>query len=152
MLRIGNMADCPAVYRLICDMEQTKLSYDVFSQIYEKQLGYKEYVCLIFEQEQQVVGVLNLRLEWQLHHAALIAEIMEFAVDPHLCSKGIGKKLFAYAAQLAKEAGCLQIEVACNRLRTETHRFYLREGMQKYHYKFTKSLQGEEIKENAIGR
>ena len=60
--------------------------------------------------------------------------------------------MLTYASDLAKEAGCVQIEVARNQLRKNTHRFYLREGMQNFHYKFSKSLTGEDTTENVLGR
>ena len=77
---------------------------------------------------------------------------MEFAVDKNARSNGIGGEMLTYASALAKEAGCVQIEVACNQLRKNTHRFYLREGMQNFHYKFSKSLTGEDTTENVLGR
>lgn len=107
---------------------------------------------LVWEEETQVKGVLHLRMERQLHHAALVAEIMEFAVDKNARSNGIGGEMLTYASDLAKETGCVQIEVACNQLRKNTHRFYLREGMQNFHYKFSKSLTGEDTTENVLGR
>lgn len=152
MFRIGTGKDCESVYRLICDMEQKQLPFDRFSNIYQKQLQDKRYVYLICEMEGTVIGILNLRLEEQLHHAEWIAEILEFAIDPACRGKGIGKKLFAYGCEFAKEAGCTQIEVACNQLRKATHRFYLREGMQNFHFKFSKSLIGIDFSENELGR
>lgn len=96
--------------------------------------------------------MLNLRFEEQLHHADWIAEIMEFVVDPSCRSKGIGAGMFEEVCRIARERDCSQIEVACNQLRTDTHRFYLRHGMKNYHYKFSLLLDGEDPGENALGR
>lgn len=96
--------------------------------------------------------MLNLRFEEQLHHAGKIGEIMEFAVDEQYRGRGLGKEMLGLALILAGERGCLQIEVACNQLRSDTHRFYLREGMHNFHYKFSKSLTGEKEMGNRIGR
>ena len=93
-----------------------------------------------------------LRFEEQLHHSERIAEIMEFAVDEAYRKQGIGKEMLANACQLAGDFGCTQIEVACNQCRKATHRFYLREGMHNYHFKFSKSLIGNDTAENAIGK
>jgi len=133
-------------------MEQRQLEFSRFSAIYQKQINSGHYYCLVYESDEHVIGVLNLRFEEQLHHSECIAEIMEFAVDPAYRKQGIGKKMFAAACQLAKEFGCTQIEVACNQLRTDTHRFYLREGMQNFHFKFSRSLIGNDTTENAIGK
>ena len=69
-----------------------------------------------------------------------IAEIMEFVVSPLCRNMGIGKEMLERASQIARAFGCVQIEVACNQLRKDAHRFYLREGMQNCHFKFSKSL------------
>ena len=55
-----------------------------------------------------------------------------------------------FACQIAKDFGCMQIEVACNQLRKDTHRFYLREGMHNFHFKFSKSLNGNDTEENSF--
>ena len=62
------------------------------------------------------------------------------------------KEMFAKAVQFAKDFGCTQIEAACNQLRTDTHRFYLREEMHNFHFKFSKSLTSSDTAENAIGK
>ena len=124
MYRKGTYDDCRQIYNLICDMESTELDYDKFS----------------------------LRFERQLHHVASVAEIMGFSVSPDFRNKGIGKEMFAKACELSKDAGCIQIEVACNQLRKDTHRFYLREGMHNFHYKLSLNLTGNDSAENAIGK
>ena len=152
MYRKATSLDGDQIYHLICDMENKKLPYDKFCQLYQKQLASKNFYCLVCEIENKVAGVLNLRLEGQLHHAASIAEIMEFIVAPAYRNRGIGKEMLAKACETAKEFGCVQIEVACNQLRTDTHRFYLREGMRNFHYKFSKSLTGDDTPENRLGK
>ncbi len=152
MYRKATMQDCESIYALLCDMEQTQLPFQRFSTIYARQLENQSYYALVRAEGEKVLGIINLRFEEQLHHAGRIAEILEFAVDPACRSQGVGKELFAEACRLAKEAGCLQIEVACNQLRTDTHRFYVREGMHNFHFKFSKPLTGEDPGENALGR
>lgn len=71
---------------------------------------------------------------------ALIAEVLELAVASAHRRKEIGKELLARASQFAKETGCLQIELTCNHIRKDAHRFYLREGMRNSHFKFSKVL------------
>lgn len=107
------------------------------------------------DDEPHVRGMLNLRFEYQLHHAVRIAEIMEFVVAPQCRNKGLGKLILNEACEIAKDHDCIQIEVACNQLRKDTHRFYEREGMKNYHYKFSRSLvgvPGEPDEGNRLGR
>ena len=146
MVRNAGREDCRQVYHLICEMEEKTLPYELFAAIYQKQLASSAHAFLLEEQEGSVVGVLHLRFE------AAVAEIMELAVDSAHRGKGMGKVLFAYGCQRAREAGCVQLEVACNQLRTGAHRFYQREGMRKFHFKFSKLLVGEDTGENRLGR
>ena len=152
MFRKAERKDCQSVYALICDMERRELPYEPFREIFQGQLDDERYCCLLDERDGRVAGMLNLRFEEQLHHASRIAEILEFVVDPALRDRGIGKRLLGEARRIAAERGCVQLEVDCNQLRTDTHRFYLREGMQNCHYKFSESLTGEDAAENRIGR
>ena len=142
------LADCKKVYSLICALEARSLPYASFCEIYCEQLNSANYYCLLAEKDANILGVLNLRFEKQLHHSECIAEIMEFVVVPAYRSLGIGKQMIERATQIAEANGCTQIEVACNRLRTDAHRFYQREGMNNSHYKFSKRLTGNISTEN----
>ena len=151
MYRKATLNDCEKIYHLICDMECKQLPFHRFYSIFQEQLDDRHYYCLVCECDD-VIGILNLRFENQLHHSEPIAEIMEFAIDAKYRNQGIGKEMFTNACQIAKEFGCTQIEVACNQLRSDTHRFYLREGMHNFHFKFSKALAGNDVSENTIGR
>ena len=92
------------------------------------------------------------RFEEQLHHTERIAEILEFAINTTCRNMGIGKEMLAQSYRIAADNGCSQIEVACNQLRKDTHRFYVREGMHNFHFKFSKRLANDDIQENSLGR
>ena len=143
--------DCRQVHELICQLEEKQLSYEVFSRIWNVQRSSPHYLCLVCEEDGHLLGMVNLRFEEQLHHDGRIAEITEMYVRPSLRSKGIGKALIQRAYEISREKGCLQIEACCNQLRLQAHRFYLREGMKNYHFKFTRNLQGNVPEENTLG-
>lgn len=141
-----------AIYQLICELEQKELPYQRFSEIYYQQIQDSRYYCLVYEYNGSVVAALNLRMEEQLHHTERIAEILEFSVAESCRGKGVGKEMFDRACQMARKRGCSQIEAATNQLREGAHRFYLREDMHNFHYKFSKRLYGENASENILGR
>jgi PhnO protein len=60
--------------------------------------------------------------------------------------------MLAQSCRIAADNGCSQIEVACNQLRKDTHRFYVREGMHNFHFKFSKRLANDDAQENSLGR
>lgn len=144
--------DCSFVYDMICDMEAKALPYPAFKAIFLEQINNANHDFILGELGSAVVAVIHLRYENQLHHAGRIAEIMEFAVMNGYRCKGIGKEMLTHAEQCAKDHRCLQIEVACNQLRKNTHRFYLREGMKNYHFKFSKGLSALDSDKNILGR
>ena len=144
--------DCEKIYFLACNLENRELPFDKFQKIYREQVSNENNYCIVAEHNDEILAFLNMRFEEQLHHCERIAEVMEFSVNPSYRSQGIGKQMFEEAVRIAKEYGCPQIELATNQLRTDAHRFYQREGMHNFHYKFSRRLTGESFSENAIGR
>ena len=57
------------------------------------------------------VGMINIRMDEQLHHAAQVAQILELVVDPGARSGGIGHELFRAGVSAARDASCVQIEL-----------------------------------------
>ena len=140
-IRRAGAADCAVVYRLVCELEQETLPRARFEAVFARQLAEEQrYVCLLAEQGGQTVGVLNLRLTQQLHHAADLAEIEEFVVDEKHRGRGVGRLLLHEACCCAADHGCAQIEVDCSRRRVDAHRFYQSAGMRDSHQKFVLPL------------
>lgn len=109
-------------------MESEQLPEAAFRSIFLRMLDNPDDVLLIDEMTDAVTGVLHLRIEAQLHHAAKTAEIMELSVGGAYRSGGIGKALLEAARQTARTHGCTRIEVSSNRVRERAHHFYEREG------------------------
>ncbi len=139
------------VYEMICLLEEKNLNWKQFKDCYQRQQNNENMFCLVIEERGKIIACLNLRMEYQLHHADKIAEIMEFCVCEEKRSEGIGKMMFDYAAELAKQQGCGKIELCTNQLRVDAHRFYEKQGMNNFHYKFSKNLKGSEPKKNQLG-
>ena len=140
MIRSADIYDFDSVYLLICELEETAFDKNEFKNIFSAQLKNPAMRMLVFEQNNEVTAVLNLRMEYHLHHCAKIAEIVEFSVNEAFRSGGIGKKMFNEACKTAKDNGCVQIELSSSRKRTRAHSFYEKQGMLKTHYKLTMSL------------
>ena len=68
-IRKSQQTDCLTIYNLICDMEAQTLPYETFEEIYSRQLENDCYICLVYEINGEVIGCINLRMEYQLHHA-----------------------------------------------------------------------------------
>ena len=139
-IRLARMEDADAAYALMCDMEATRLNEEAFRRIYADILNNSMSPCLVAEEESAVVGFLHLRMEEQLCRCGRVAEVMELIVRSDLRSRGIGARLLEAAAQLARESGCIRLEVASNMVRERAHAFYRKQGMQQTHVKLTMRL------------
>lgn len=139
-LRAARAGDREAIHRLLCALEEAPLPRDRFDAIFDAQLGREGYRCFVAERDGRVVGMLNLRIEPQLHHCAPVAEILELVVDAEFRGQAIGAGLLERAMVAAGEAGCVLLEVACNIHREAAHRFYIREGMAPDHLRFMREL------------
>ena len=83
LIRKAELQDVRAVYALICELEEQDLPLLEFENIFGSLLKLPEHFLMIGEIEGRTVAFLHLRVEGQLHHAAKIAEILEFDVgDP----------------------------------------------------------------------
>ena len=140
-IRLARMEDADAAYALLCDLEATRLDEAAFRRIYADTLINPMSPCLVAEEEGAVIGFLHLRMEEQLCRCARVAEIMELTVRSDLRSRGIGARLMEAAVQLARESGCIRLEVASNIVRERAHAFYKKQGMQQTHVKLTMRLQ-----------
>lgn len=140
MIRPALASDSTAIYDLVCDMEKEMLPRAAFNDIFLMQLVDGCYRCLVDEEDGKVAGFVNLRFERQLHHAAMVAEIMELVVADGMRGAGRGSRLIEAACNAARAAGAMQIEVDCNQRRTRAHVFYGRKGFTNTHYKFVREL------------
>lgn len=140
IIRNLEAGDEEAVYELMCELENDILDRSRFHRAYLDYLEDGQMHCLAAEEAQTVIGVLNLRIGTMLCRTGKIAEIVELSVRDGMRSKGIGRKLFERALQIAEEAGCVRLEVSSNMTRQGAHRFYEREGMERSHYKFVRYL------------
>ena len=151
MIRTAVITDVDCIYALICNMEQKILNKYKFDKIFIEQTGNAGNYFLVYENNKEILGILHMRIEYQLHHCAKIAEVMELSVKEGSRSKGIGSELFLSACKIAKDNNCLQIEVCCNLLRERAHHFYENQGMKNYHYKFSMNLWEDTFAENRLG-
>ena len=140
MIRLAVSADQPEIYSLICALEETTFPQDMFAWGFYTMLSSASHLLLVAEEEGQIVGLLHLRMEFQLHHCGTVAEIMELIVSSEVRFKGIGAALLKAAREQAIQHHCIQFEVTSNQKRKQAHRFYQREGLEQTHIKLTEAL------------
>lgn len=139
-LRRATVQDTEAVYALICELKQTQFDYPAFRAGFTANLQDARLRYQLALLEGQAIGLIGLHLQYHLHHANWIGEIQELVVMPQARGLKIGRQLLAWAEQEAREAGAEMTELSTSVKRHDAHRFYLREGYEQSHFRFTKAL------------
>ena len=122
-LRPATQYDTDAVYALICELKQAEFDHHAFRVGFNANLrdpNMRYHLALL---DGEVVGMIGLHLQFHLHHV-----------------NWIGGKLLAWAEEEARQAGAEMTELSTNVKRHDAHRFYLREGYEQSHFRFTKAL------------
>ncbi|EOD1044229.1 aminoalkylphosphonate N-acetyltransferase [Citrobacter farmeri] len=139
-LRRATAQDTEAVYALVCELKQASFDYPAFRAGFTANLQDARLRYQLALLDGQAVGLIGLHLQYHLHHANWIGEIQELVVMPQARGLKIGSQLLAWAEQEAREAGAEMTELSTSVKRHNAHRFYLREGYEQSHFRFTKAL------------
>lgn len=139
-LRRATAQDTEAVYALVCELKQASFDYPAFRAGFTANLQDARLRYQLALLDGQAVGLIGLHLQYHLHHANWIGEIQELVVMPQARGLNVGSKLLAWAEEEARQAGAEMTELSTNVKRHDAHRFYLREGYEQSHFRFTKAL------------
>ena len=137
MIRKAEMNDVEAIYRIVCELEDTELDHENFVRIYSNQLNSPAFFLYVYELDGNVIGMMNMRMEEQLHHAGAVMEIIELCVTDGWRSMGIGAKFMEFAKQVCREHRVQRLELSSSTWRTDAHRFYESQGMDMSHVNMT---------------
>lgn len=140
MIRRAEERDTDICLELINILENRTFSREVFADLFREQLEDEKFACYLYEEEGKVLGLINVKMENELHHCAKVLFIRDFVVLPDCRSRGIGKQLFDHALSCAKQCGCTRAELETGMQRTRAHAFYEREGMIRDHFYYTMNL------------
>jgi len=140
-IRDATAADAAEVAALLGE-----LGYPTSAGEAAERLGRSDGRVLVAESEGRVVGVAALAVAPQLHYAAPVARVTTLVVSEPARGCGAGRRLMARAEELAREAGCHDIELTSGiRLEREAaHRFYEALGYERTSYHFHRRLGGGE--------
>ena len=132
--------DLDDVYRLICELENTTIDKKSFIEVYSRNLTSDDIHYILAVEDARIVGFASLHTQHLLHHASKIGELQEIVVSKDRQGAGIGKKLFESIKKIAADKQCTLLEICCNQTRKASHEFYLKQGAQNSHYKFTMTI------------
>jgi len=129
--------DVDFIYKSICELENDKLNFEVFEQIFHENISNPNHLYLIAENENESLGFISFHTQNLLHHCGIVGEIQEFFIDQNYRSKGIGRQLIEKIMKFADQNNLKSIEVTTNRRRVENVLIYENLGFTLSHNKFT---------------
>lgn len=80
-IRKATAADKGQIYQLICDLEDSEINKERFSDIYDANMLNPSVCYFVYEKDQIILGFLSLHMQKLLHHAANISEIQEIIIN-----------------------------------------------------------------------
>lgn len=129
--------DLDFVYKVICELENEELDFEVFAAIFHENISNKNNLYLLAENENEGLGFISFHTQNLLHHCGLVGEIQEFFIHQNHRGKGIGRQLINEIMQYADQNNLKSIEVTTNRRRVENVLIYENLGFKLSHNKFT---------------
>ena len=103
MITSANALDAKIVYDLVCDWMQRTFDYEMFEKEFAKYIVEEKNTAVVVKKDDRIIGFMNVRIDFQLHHMANVAEILELAVERGYRGTKVERELVAYAVSLAKE-------------------------------------------------
>ena len=77
----------------------------------------------------------------EMLYCGVILSVDDLVVDDAVRSAGFGKRLLDWLKTEARATGCGQVHLDSRLIRTDAHRFYLREGFETLGYHFVARIQ-----------
>lgn len=132
--------DIEQVYKLLNELYDNKIEYDIFAKKYNEVLKDKSFYGIIMEENSIIVGVLISRIINRLVKSKDILFIDDLIVDKKHRNNGIGKLLLKNAIEYAKEQKCQTLELTSYIDNESAHKLYEQIGFEKRYFGFKKVI------------
>lgn len=138
LVRIAEAADADVVYRFVCLLSEKDFDKRQFTAHYNQNIKNENYIYLVAVYENNVIGFLSCHGQVLLHHNATVYEIQEMYIDEKYRSCGVGKQMLQKLERILRGKDFDVLEVTSNKRREAAHGFYIDNGFDSTHLKFTK--------------
>ncbi|MFN8345849.1 MAG: GNAT family N-acetyltransferase [Spirosomataceae bacterium] len=139
-IRPASISDVQSIYDFLCELEEETFDFTLFQQLFLRNLQNPDCHYFLAFDGSLCVGYASVHAQWLLHHCGKVGEIQEMFVISDYRSKGVGGLLIRALMQVAERENFEILEVTANKKRTDTHRFYERQGLERTHFKFVKKM------------
>jgi len=107
---------------------------DVYYRAFDAIDGDPNNEVVVAERDGKVIGTLQLTLIPNLTYQGGVRALIEgVRVDSTVRSVGIGRILFEWAIDQAKQRGCHMVQLTADKTRPDAHRFYESLGFSASH-------------------
>ena len=135
LIRKIEMKDLDEVYKLLNELYENKIGYNVFIEKYKNSLDGNDFYGIVAEENNKIFGTLIARIVNRL-----VKSQNTLFVDEKNRQMGIGKMLLQNAIDYAKKKSCETLELTSYIPNESAHKFYENNGLIKHSYKFKKKL------------
>ncbi len=139
-VRLAQPIDAKIIYAFVCELENTPFDFSTFEKLFLKNIAHPDYFYLVGCINNTPIGYVSCHAQILLHHCGLVGEIQELFVAQTHRNRNIGQALVKAIEKIAKQNNWINLEVACNKKRVDTHRFYKRLDFIDTHLKFVKQI------------
>ena len=130
--RLATETDLIAIVRMLSDdplgakREDFQLPLPAsYQQAFERIINDKHQELTVVEVDTEIVGTFQLSfIQYLTYQGGIRAQIEAVRVKSTYRNKGIGKAIFEYAIQRAKEKGAHLLQLTTDKKRPEAKRFY----------------------------
>jgi GNAT superfamily N-acetyltransferase len=144
LFRQATEADLPGVVALYAqpDFDDGRvLSGDEAREIFARFARYPDYTLHVAVRGDEVVGTFALLIMDNLGHRGAPSAVAEdVVVATSLQGQGVGRRMMAYALELARQRGCYKLALSSNARREAAHAFYEGLGFERHGYSFRVQL------------
>lgn len=138
-IRQATPSDAEAISQLLDQLQHPSTPHYLSQRIAKAQPSELEHIQVAVDQGR-VVGVMALQITEPFHQEPPTARILDLCImDTHRRMQ-YGRLLLDHAESIARDAGCIRVEVTSNNFRQDAHQFYARTGYDQTHRYFCKSL------------
>jgi len=95
---------------------------------------------ILAEADDLIVALIDVTYRESLFYQGWVMIIEDLIVDENYRRKGVGTQLVRLAENMARQQGCLNIELNSDLYRKETHRFWEAIGYERNAYQFRKVI------------
>lgn len=139
--RLATIDDLPDIVKMLADdplgatrEQPSETGSEQYINAFHSISADKNQELTIVEMEGQKVATFHLSfIQYLTHHGGLRAQIEAVRTNAQYRGQGIGKQVFEYAINRAKERGCVLVQLTTDKQRPNAIRFYGQLGFVATH-------------------